>query len=226
MLDHTLAQVALWNRALSVVVCTTGSTSLSATSLGFARGSGSFITDGFAAGMEVTGSGFSAANNSAKIIEGVTAGFLTIKGGCAVQSATAGRTLTVGLPAKRARDNIQLLDADAPLPGSVYIDEQYVTTPKRKRTTASDGGMLEITGIYVLTIFGIANTGSLAIRRLATALEALYTPGTFVIAGSDTVTMRGDPGAEADQIVPQENGFARCVIRIPWRCYTRNVIAA
>lgn len=57
---------------------TTGTTTLSATSTGYTRASGSFITDGFAVGQVVTASGFSAAGfNGSSIVTGVVALELT-----------------------------------------------------------------------------------------------------------------------------------------------------
>ncbi len=75
---------------------TTGSTTLSAVAGGYARTTGSFITDGFYPGMSVTASGFtSAANNGSSTVTAVTATSLTVTKTPApvVEAAAAARTI-------------------------------------------------------------------------------------------------------------------------------------
>ncbi len=209
-------------RATATVVCTTGSATLSATALGFARATGSFITDGFTQGMEVAGSGFSAANNSAKVITGVTAGFLTIAGGCAAQSATAGRTLSVGLPSRRAWENEKF----TPTAGQLYVTEQFVPATTSLLGITAAGGTIEETGLYVLTVYGLSESGMAGLRAYINALKARFTPGTSVTAGSHTLRVRGDTSTKAGQIIPQGNGWSTCQLVIPWRAHSVNAIAA
>src|SRR6185503_14232379 len=102
MIDTTAATLALRNRAIGLVVCTTGSTSLSATTTGYHRAAGSFITDGFQPGMETLPSGWSVTGNNARcVITQVTASDLTIDGGRSVEAAGSGKTIAVGLPGIR-----------------------------------------------------------------------------------------------------------------------------
>jgi hypothetical protein len=57
----------------------TGTVSLSATATGYARSAGSFVTDGFAVGQQVTASGFTnPANNGSSVVTTVTATALTV----------------------------------------------------------------------------------------------------------------------------------------------------
>jgi hypothetical protein len=231
VIDEVLAQEAFRLRALTAVAATTGTAGLgasilSATTLGFARSDGgSFITDGFAVGMEVKGTGFSAANSAPAMIEDRTAGFLTITGGRAVQPAAAGRTLLVNLPQDRMWEGTRLLNP--PAPGTrPYIADQWVPGASRVITFSISRGEVEETGFYYLTIYGISNIGKLAIRRYIKSLKTLFTPGTTVMAGSDAVTVRGDPAPKAGQIIPLENGFAYCQFEIPWWARTKNAIAA
>ena len=84
MISGEAALLALRNRVLSVVTATTGSTTLVATTTGYTRATGSFVTEGFRIGMELAGTGFStAANNNPGVILAVAADglSLTIEGG-------------------------------------------------------------------------------------------------------------------------------------------------
>jgi hypothetical protein len=80
---------------------TTGAQSLSATATGYARASGSFITNGFVVGMQVNATGFTnAANNGLSTVTAVTATALTVTktGGTVVEAAGPGRTITASPP--------------------------------------------------------------------------------------------------------------------------------
>src|SRR4051812_43202806 len=100
MVDHSLLQLALRAKALTLTVATTGSASLSGTATGYARSSGSFITDGFKVGMEITAtsglwiSGNSITNAAGKVITAVTATDISCEG-CVVDAEAASRSLTV-----------------------------------------------------------------------------------------------------------------------------------
>jgi hypothetical protein len=225
VIDGAAATLAFRNRALTVSVATTGSTSLSATALGFARASGSFITDGFYPGMEVVGTGFSSANNASttgKIITDVATGFLTISGGCTAQSATSGRTLAVSIPKKRAWENISF----EPTPGHPYVSEQFIPATTELKSITAIGGTVEETGFYVLTLYGLENYAAIGIRKQIDAIKLLFTPGTNLTAGSHTIKIRGDTSTKAGQIIPLGNGWATCQLSIPWRAFSINAIAA
>jgi hypothetical protein len=142
VIDPGALSLAFRNRALTLSVATTGSTALSATSLGFARASGSFITDGFYPGMEVAGTGFSSANNAASVITQVTAQFLSISGGRTAQSATSGRTLAVSLPSNRAWSNLSFEKVS----GFPYFTGALVPATTELRTITAQGGTVEETG--------------------------------------------------------------------------------
>src|SRR4051812_2641150 len=110
LLDESAAIEAFRTRAQTLSVCAPGPQSLSATSTGYARAAGSFVTEGFKVGMEITtASGFSqSANNTPCVITAVTALALTILGGRTVESAGSGKTLAVGFPALRSWNNERL----------------------------------------------------------------------------------------------------------------------
>lgn len=224
MIDESAATLAFRNRALTLSAATTGSTTLSATALGYARSSGSFITDGFAQGMEVTATGYSAANNAAHVITGVTSQFLTIKGGCAVQPATAGRNITAGLPSHRAWENESFTESDSV--GFPYIAEQFVPATTSLLSITGQGGTVEETGLYVLTLYGLSDYGQAGIRKYINALKALYAPGTTMTAGSHTIRVRGDTSTRSGQIIPLGGEWSTCQLTIPWRAFSINTIAA
>ena len=76
---------------------TTGSANLSATATGYARTTGSFVTDGFRVGHTITASGFSnSTNNGRSVVTAVTATALTVTktGGTVAEAGAAGRTIT------------------------------------------------------------------------------------------------------------------------------------
>jgi hypothetical protein len=80
----------------AVSIPDTGTTSLSATATGYARASGSFITNGFVVGQQITASGFTnAANNGRSTITAVTATALTVTKDTptVVEAAATGRRL-------------------------------------------------------------------------------------------------------------------------------------
>lgn len=217
--DHLAMQLAMRARALTLSVATTGSTSLSATADGYERAAGSFLTDGFAPGMEVTGTGFTnAANNAAKTLTKVTALAMECAG-CVVEAA-ATRTITVGLPAGRAWENLHF-DPTAEVP---YVREQYLPGPSTQ-LTLGDEGQLEVTPMYVLTLYGIGNTDIGSIRGYVDALLGHFKPGTtLTLASGDELRVRRDLAPFAGQLVPREDapGWAIVPVTIPFRLRTAN----
>ena len=221
MIDELATQLAFRNRALTLSVCTTGSTTLTATTSGYTRASGSFVTDGFKVGMEVSGTGFNATNNAPSLIVGVAASTLTIDRATAntVQTAAAARTLSVGLPALRSWENKKF----TPTAKRLYIAEQFTPSTHKMVTFPASQGLAVETGLYVLTLYGVDDTGVAGIRKTIGALKALFAPGTTI---TSSVYVRTDIGPTAGQIIPLDNGFATCQLTIYWQGDSRNVIAA
>jgi hypothetical protein len=225
VIDSVAATLALRNRALSVSVATTGSTSIAATATpGYTRAAGSFITDGFVVGMEILASGFAtSANNGYKIITAVSATSMTVTSltTMAVEAAGGNETLAAGLPEGRAWDNA----AFTPTAGRPFLEEDFIPAT----TTLlgqKNGGMVIETGLYVLKLYGLSDKGVSAIRKTIDALKALYAPGTTMTAGSHAVRVRENPGPYAGQILPQGDGRSLCVLTVPWEAYSINSIAA
>lgn len=223
MLDHLAAREALRARALTLVVATTGTMELGATTAGYTRTAGSFLSDGFAAGMEVVPAGFP--TNAAKMIESVTDTLVTITGGLSSSVAAAsGRALTVGLPVARQWENTQTPYTTTP-GVRPYIAEQWV--PATGDSAADEFAMVADTGMYVLTWYGLANKGVLAMYRQMKALRNLFPPGLNLAVGDDSDWLRilGTPGPSIGQLIPLENGYVTSTLRIPWRAVSATVAA-
>ena len=220
MADMDAVDLAFRAVCATLVVATTGTTTLSATATGYARSSGSFLTDGFHVGMEVVPSGFT--QTTPAVITAVTALTMTVDGGRTVQSSGSGRTLAVGFPTLRGFDN----SAVAPLTGRHYVETELVPASTRLLTFPANGGTREDTGLFVVRWYGIANTGAKGLRTCLDALAARFRPGSTFAAGADTVRVRADSGPFTGPISQRQGGFALAVLTIPWRVYRVNTIAA
>lgn len=237
MIDHDATHLALRNRALSVVVCTTGAQALSATATGFARSIGSFLADGFKVGMEIASSGFTTpANNGVGVISFVSATSMlvsmfvvTITNGAqsvtrpptVVEAEAAGRTITVRAPSMRAFEGVAFTKA-ATIP---YFDEDYVPAIASLLTATAQNGVIRENGLYVAKWYGVPGVGSSALRKSVDALKALFAPGTILVAGSNVVHIGAAPGPQSGQIIPLD-GWAALTLRIPWWVLSTNLVAA
>jgi hypothetical protein len=216
MIDHNAVLLALRAPLLTLSVCTTGSVSLSATSAGYARATGSFLTDGFYVGMEVTPSGFT--QTAVGVITALTATLMTIKGGRTVQASGSGRSITAALPSNMGWDNVRV----EPVTGEPYGEEDYVPAPG-KLLGMSTGGSREETGLYVLRLYAPDSIGTGPFYAIAKAILALYPcgPGPVLTSG-DQLFLRDDPAPFAGPVRPDKPGWAVCTITMFWRLYTSN----
>jgi hypothetical protein len=225
MIDMGDLQIALRLRLLGVTLATTGSTTLTATPTGYTRASGSFLTDGFRVGMEVTPAGFS--DTQARVVTAVSALQLLVNtshaaGAPTAQTSASGRTLTAGLPALREYDN----DDFTPIPGRPYLSEQMVPGGAVLLSASADGGRTQDTGLYRLNLYGVGNTGHLALRDMATAILGRYAPGTALSVSGGTAYVRGAFAPFAGALRRVDGGWALCAITIPWQAFSTNAIAA
>ena len=220
MIQNTAVQLALRARALTLSVATTGAISLSATATGYARAAGSFVTDGFKVGHELTATGFTvAANNGAHVITAVTATAISCSG-CAVDGASAGRTLSVGLPSLLAATNVDFI----PVTGRPYVEEDFVPGPAAV-VTLGPLGTVELFPLYTLNVYGVANTGVSGILSVVDALLTLFAPRTgIVLASGDVVRIRESPAPYAGAITQAAPGWAMCPVTIPCWIRTANAI--
>lgn len=217
MVSHLALQLALRAKALTLSVATTGSISMSATLTGYARASGSFLTDGLAPGMEITPAGF--ASNPVDVITGVTALAVTTKNGRTVESAGSGRSLTVGLPSDRAWENVQL----NPTSGKPYVEEQYIPGPMHLDSLGANGD-IELTPMYQLQIYTPENTGIGAGTRYVDALTVLFAPNTEIPVGSEKLTVRASPAAFRGQRQIGAPGYSTIPFTVPLWISTPNTL--
>lgn len=215
--DLLAVHLALRNRALSLVVATTGPTNLSATATGYHRADGSFVTDGFLKGMEIVPAGFLA--NTARVIHDVTATDITTTTAPAVDAVAGGRSLSVGIPSLRAFENVSL----TPESGRPYFEEDFVPATISLLTLPAQGGTVQENGLYVPKWYGLSGVGISALRKSVDALKALFAPGTLITAGAHTVRI-GE--AQTGQIIPLTSGWSALTLPIPWWVLSRNLVAA
>lgn len=219
MLDTSAATLALRNQALTLLVCTTGPQTLTATATGYSRPSGSFVSDGFADGMEFVPAGFT--DNTPRIIESVSALTIVTTTPVTAQSSGAGRSLSVALPLIRAfgnRRDFKRID------GRPYIEEEFVPGGSGLISAPAQGGIVQEDGLYIIKWYGLEGKGELGIRRCTDALKALFVPGVTLVAGGVTLRVRTDTTVKSGQILPQGNGWAVCSVTVPWWAMSNNVV--
>jgi hypothetical protein len=219
MLNHLAALVALRTRALTLSVCTTGSTTLTATTTGYSRADGgSFLTDGFAVGMEITPSGF--ATNTIDVLAGVTATTLTTRAARVAETGAAGRTIAVGLPALRAWENVDF----TPTSGRWFVDEDYLPGPAEQITLGALG-QVETLPQYVLKLYGTSGAGPAALYKAADALLTLFAPRTaLTLSTGDVLTVRTSPAPYRGQLLTADAGWSLVTLTVPLRSRSANTI--
>jgi hypothetical protein len=207
--------------ALPAVARTTG-VDLAATATGYVRSDGgSFLTDGFMAGMEVVPTGFT--ETLPGIVTSLSATSLTIAGGRDVEAAAPGRTLSVALPSLQAWENDIFPAEGTDLSNRWYVDEDYLPGPSVVRTTGP-GRRVDTQPAYVLTLYGPPNFGVLAHFTLADALLNHFAPHTALFPSSgDVLRVRGDVAPYRGQLTVRE-GFALITVTLPLWLRTVNSI--
>lgn len=219
MIDTLQMQLALRAHALTLSVCTTGSATLGASASGFTRSAGSFLADGFYPGMEVEASGF-ASNDGTHVIEEVSATLLSVTG-LDVESESAGRTISVGLPSQRSWEND---DFDPPT-GSPWVDEQFIPGPTRQVSSGPNAHM-EARPMYQLTVHALEDKDVGAPRSYGTALLQHFRPTTSIaLSNGDFLRVRTDTGPFEGQLIRRRAGFASVPVTFPLRLYTLNTAA-
>ena len=217
MPDHTAIQLALRTQLRTLSVCTTGTVTLEATLSGYQRADGgSFLTDGFAVGMELLPAGF--ANNDRGVIAAVTATVITLRDGIVAEGSGAGRSLTVGLPEFCAWENTHL----SPTSGRPYIEEEYIPATSSLLSAPSSGGTAEDTGLYVIRWYGLANTGLASVTDAVSAILELFKAGTSLTVADGTVRVRGDIGPFRGPLRADAPGWVVMTATVPWRLYSTN----
>ncbi len=216
MVNHLAIQLACRARALTLEVCTTGSTSLAATGSTYTRAAGSFLTDGFAIGMEVTPAGFS--DTTKRVITGVTATVMTMDSAPTTQVAAGSRTLSVGLPSNAGWENVgTATEARVPM-----VEERYIPGATTKRGLGPLG-FLEVLAMYELTFSGRTGADVTALASYADAVIEHFAPTTpLTLASGEVVTVRESPAPTRTALAVVEGGAAFTIVTIPLRLFTAN----
>jgi len=139
----------------NVFLYTTGGAALSATATGYARAAGSFTTDGFAAGMTITASGFTnPANNGPSVVTAVAALTITVTkaGGTVAEAGQAGTGFTdLGATATGYTRSAGSFVTDGFTVGMVVKAEGFANTANNNNAvvTAVSAGTLTVTKVPV-----------------------------------------------------------------------------
>jgi len=221
MIDHQALQLALRTKLATLSVCTTGSISMSVATGKYTRATGSFLTDGFKPGMEITPSGFSGTgNNTVCTITEVDA--LTMSGNrtLTTESAAGGKTILVGQPSGFAVENVPY----EPAAGSPFFEEQLPSGPTHQ-ITLGEFGWIEHDPLYVLQVHVPEGVGIGAPNAYADALIELFAPRTaLVLSNGDVARVRTGPGPFRSQIRQFRTGYATVSVTVPLRIHTANSI--
>jgi hypothetical protein len=216
VIDHTATHLALRAHAFACVIATTGTMSLAATTTGYTRASGSFLSDGFAVGMEVTPTGFP--QTATGVITALTATTMTVKGGRTAATAAGSRALAANLPSRRGFENIAI----TPVVDEPYVTEEYLPGGGPQKRGLGAYGFLELTPTYVLNLYAPQDKGIGALRKSIDALIAHFAPTTSIAVGSDYALVRADLGPFPTPIRQLEDGWAACSLSVPIRLTTAN----
>lgn len=217
-MSHTDVRLALRAKLLTLSVCTTGSMTLAATATGYTRASGSFVSDNFVVGQEITPAGFGA--NVADVIIAVTATSITTKNSHAAEVAASGRSLSVLLPTSRAFENVDF----TPVAGVPFVEEQYAPGGAAK-VTLGPLGEIEALPLYFPRVYVPSNTGFSAASRYADALVTLFAPDTDItMTAPSTLRVRTDLVPSPGQLLQAQPGFAVLPVTVPLRYRTPNSI--
>lgn len=216
MLNHAAAVLALRAQLATLSIASTGSTNLAATTTGYTRPAGSFVTEGFAKGMEITPTGF--ASNPVDTITEVSALELKTTNARTAEAVAGGRTIAAKLPPIQAWENLQA----TPLTARWYIEEEYLPGPSNLIGTSR---FLEVFPTYIVKLYGLSNTGITALYRASDAILALFPPRlALTLSTGDVLRVRTNPAPSRGQLIPLAAGRAAIVNTIPLRAETANSI--
>ncbi len=185
----------------------------------YTRTVGSFTDDGFYPGMEIQPAGFSdSKNNGLSTIKASEDLILTVDGTLAAEAAAGGRTLDVGLPSRKAWENIEFKpDLDQP-----YIEEELLPGVANQ-ITVGPGGRIEVEPIYIVNLFLPPDVGVEAMNLYGDALVDLFAPRVAMsLANGDVLRVRSTPSSSRGQLIQLKPGWATVPVTIPLRIRTTN----
>lgn len=214
---HTDLILAMRSRLLSLVVCSSSADSLTVVNNAYVRNSGSFVDDKFAVGMEIQVTGFdSPENNGRKLITAVTPVSITVREVLVGEADASGRSITVGIPADRAWENI----AFEPNTDYPFIEEDYAPAPPELYGSYT-AGLKKATGLYVIKWYGMPNVGISALFRCTDALIQHFPPGYDVINTPSCVAQVSPENLPyRSSLINNLNSKSVITVTIPYRAYT------
>jgi hypothetical protein len=213
--------LALDGDPLNRPVAKTGTMTLAAVADGYTRAAGSFLTDRFTKGMELTPAGFS--SSATRQIVGVTATKIKVDGAVPVQAAAGGRSLKVGIPTTQAWEDIQF----TPVAGVTWIEEQFVAGP-RWQSSVGEGGDLTLRPTLNVFVHVPSNSG-LAARLYADAVLRLFAAGADIpliapTTPADYLKVRVDEAPTSFELIPSRfDGFSTIPVSVPLMAKTINI---
>jgi len=166
---HPSLRAAVRERLLTVTEVDVSVGSITASGGVYTRASGSWITDGFRIGQEVTVSGLSGGNGVVRV-RSLTALALTTTG--TASGSGTGRFL-VALPQGRAWEGQGVY---RPTLGQPYISEAYVPASSARVSQGSPTPVIQHDINANVTLFYPASEGTEAVERMAGAIQAHFMP--------------------------------------------------
>lgn len=137
------------------------------------RGAGSFLSDGFVAGEEVTVTGFATpANNGVAVLKSVTATQLTTDKTFTTEAAGAPVTVEVRVPSVRVWENRVVNQ----VVGRPYVEEK-LTTARSERESVGPQSRVRVPGTYELRLCYPPGIGTDAIEVMASGLVNWFHSG-------------------------------------------------
>lgn len=213
---HVAARLALRAKLKTLVIASSAG-NIAAVATGFTRASGSFITEGFYPGFEVTQLGFP--KNITTLITDVSDLAIKTADAPTVAGAAIGQTLSSLLPVYRRWG--KNLRSDTPPTDRPYILETYQPAPSVLLGQAV-GGTIEKNALYIVQWFGLPNLGDESLTVPAEAIIALFAhPLQLPLATGQNVRVRGDM-LPFYSIVEQDTQQPRpvCTTTVAIRIYT------
>jgi hypothetical protein len=176
---HTDLRAAIRSRLLTLSIASLTSSGISATASQILRASGSFITDGYGIGDEITVAGFAnAANNGRALINAVAGNALTLDRVGVVEAAGAAITVALGLPQGRAWEGRFY----SPVVGQPYFSETLLPISSSVRGIGPNGTIEHVVSAGLVLHYP-SGVGTLAIEKMAGNLMELFRPGTSLVYG-------------------------------------------
>lgn len=189
MSAHRQARLVIRLQLDTIVVHTTGPlTTIAVAAAGYTRSAGSFLTDGFAVGDELTVSGAAlAANNTVAVATNVTAGLLSVDRVRTPAAAGPAITIQAKLPSIRVYEGIE---GTALAPLRPYLKER-LTPISSRRQTIGPVALVRHLGAVLWDLYVPAGNGTDAADRMADAFITAFWDGLVLSNGTQRVTIRG-----------------------------------